>query len=71
MDKKRNYLVRDYILGLDEEIAQLWGALRSPHHAHVIDKQIAATAMIHGLTIVTRNLKDFSNTGVKVLNPFE
>lgn len=62
---------RDYILDLDEEIAQLWGALRSPHHEHAIDKQIAATAMIHGLTVVTRNTKDFSKTGVKLLNPFE
>ena len=62
---------RDNIIELDEEIAQLWGALRSPHHEHAIDKQIAATAMIHGLTVVTRNTKDFTKTGVKVLNPFE
>jgi len=60
----------DYILELDEEIAQLWGKLRSPHHEHAIDKQIAATAIIHGLTLVTRNTKDFMKTGVKVLNPF-
>jgi len=60
----------DYILELDEEIAQLWGKLRSPHHGHAIDKQIAATALIHGLTLVTRNTKDFMKTGVKVLNPF-
>ena len=60
----------DYILDIDEEIAQLWGKLRSPHHEHAIDKQIAATAMIHNLTVVTRNEKDFSKTGAKVLNPF-
>jgi len=60
----------DYIFELDEEIAQLWGKLRSPHHEHAIDKQIAATALIHGLTLVTRNTKDFMKTGVKVLNPF-
>ena len=61
----------DYILELDEDIAQLWGKLRSPHHEHAIDKQIAATAMIHGLTVVTRNTKDFLKTGTKVLNPFD
>lgn len=61
----------DYILNLDEEIAQLWGTLRSPHHEHAIDKQIAATAMIHGLTVVTRNTKDFIKTGAIVLNPFD
>ncbi len=60
----------DCILELDEDTAQLWGKLRSPHHEHVIDKQIAATAMIHGLTVVTRNTKDFLKTGAKVLNPF-
>ncbi|VAW85838.1 VapC toxin protein [hydrothermal vent metagenome] len=61
----------DYILELDENIAQLWGKLRSPHHEHAIDKQIAATAMIHGLTVVTRNTKDFLKTGAKALNPFD
>jgi len=62
---------KDNILEIDEDIAQLWGKLRSPHHEHALDKQIAATALIHGLTVVTRNEKDFIRTGVKVLNPFE
>jgi predicted nucleic acid-binding protein len=35
-----------------------------------LDKQIAATALIYELTIVTRNDKDFVKTGVPVLNPF-
>jgi len=61
---------QDNIFGLDEDVAQLWGKLRSPHHEHAIDKQIAATALIHGLTVVTRNEKDFTKTGSKVLNPF-
>ncbi len=45
--------------------------LRAPHHEHTLDKQIAATAIIHNLVVVTRNEKDFIRTGVKVLNPFK
>ena len=38
---------------------------------HVPDAQIAATALDHGLTVVTRNVKDFENFGVTILNPWE
>ena len=61
---------KDYVLSFDEATAQLWGALRAPNHEHATDKQIAATAVIYGLTVVTRNVKDFAKTGAKVLNPF-
>jgi predicted nucleic acid-binding protein len=37
----------------------------------VVDALIAATARVHGLTVVTRNVKDFDQAGVQVLNPFE
>ena len=59
----------DCVLGLDTDTAQLWGALRVPHHEHAIDKQIAATALLHGLTVVTRNDRHFVDA-VAVLNPF-
>jgi len=62
---------QDNILELDEDIAQLWGKLRSPHPENALDKQIAATAIIHDLTVVSRNDKDFVKTGAKVLNPFD
>ncbi len=62
---------QDHILDLNSDVAQLWGHLRSPHHEHAIDKQIAATALIYGLTLVTRNTKDFNRTGVSLLNPFD
>ena len=76
-DKLEQWLVglrdkfQDGILDFTEESAELWGKLRVPHPEHPLDKQIAATAIIHGLTVVTRNTKDFANTGVKVLNPFD
>lgn len=61
----------EHILGLDADTAQLWGKLRVPHPEHALDKQIAATALIYGLTVVTRNDKDFTQTGAAILNPFE
>lgn len=58
------------ILDLDAEAAQVWGRLRVPHPQNSIDKQIAAIALLHDLTVVTRNGHDFAGTGVKYLNPF-
>ena len=59
-----------HLLPIDGEIAQLWGRLRVPHYENAIDKLIAATALIHQLTVVTRNVSDFEKTGVTLLNPF-
>ena len=61
---------QDHILDINHDIAQLWGRLRVPHAENALDKQIAATALIYELTVVTRNHKDFIKTGVRVLNPF-
>ena len=62
---------QDFILDVDEAIAQTWGKLRVPHHENALDKQIAATAIINGLTVVTRNTNDYRKTGAKVFDPFE
>lgn len=61
---------QDHILDINQDIAQLWGRLRVPNPENALDKQIAATALIYDLTVVTRNHKDFSTTGVQLLNPF-
>jgi predicted nucleic acid-binding protein len=60
----------DQILPFEAEAAQVWGRLRVPHPEHELDKQIAATALVHDLTVVTRNVQHFVATGVKLLNPF-
>ena len=75
--KLERWLVRiredyaDAVLDFDEEMAQVWGKLRVPHHENALDKQIAATALIHDLIVVTRNTAHFKPTGVRLLNPFE
>jgi len=61
----------DNILPVDGDVAQLWGRLRAPHPENALDKQIAATALIYDLTLVTRNIKDFNGTGARLLNPFD
>lgn len=66
-------ILADYaqnVLPVEEEIGRLWGRLRVPHSQHALDKLIAATALIHDLTVVTHNVDDFAGTGVRLLNPF-
>ena len=66
-------VLRDYasqILGFDADAAQVWGRLRVPHPEHELDKQIAAIALVHDLTVVTRNVLHFRSSGVKLLDPF-
>ena len=60
----------DAILPIDDETAHVWGRLRVPNPENPLDKQIAATALIHDLTVVTRNTEHFAPTGVRLKNPF-
>jgi len=61
---------QERILSFDADCAQIWGKLMAPHNQHAIDKQIAAIALSYDLTVVTRNVEDFANTGVRLKNPF-
>ncbi len=60
----------DRILPLDEETAHIWGRLRVPNPENPLDKQIAATALIHGLEVISRNVAHYAPTGVRVRDPF-
>lgn len=59
------------ILPVDTAVAQRSATLHVPNPRPFRDSLIAATALIHGMTIVTRNVADFQSSGVVVLNPWE
>ena len=59
------------ILAIDTAVAQRCAKLHVPDPGAERDTLIAATALVHGMTIVTRNVMDFEQTGVKILNPWE
>ena len=64
-----------HILNIDGETARIWGLLtantqNAGRSLPAIDGLIAATAMQHGLHIVTRNVSDFSETGALLVNPW-
>jgi predicted nucleic acid-binding protein len=60
----------DRLLTIDAPVASRWGELSAGRPAPVIDTLLAATAMHHGLTLVTRNVRDVEATGVAILNPW-
>lgn len=59
------------ILPFSEQCAKIWGKLLAENPHHPIDKQLVATALVHDLCLVTRNVKDIEATGVKFINPFD
>ena len=59
------------ILAIDTAVAQRCAMLHVPNSRSDRDALIAATALVHGLTVATRNVADFERMGVGVLNPWE
>jgi predicted nucleic acid-binding protein len=59
----------DRILPVDQAVAEQWGRLNVPDPVPTVDGLLAATAMVHGLTLVTRNTRDVVRTGVALLDP--
>jgi predicted nucleic acid-binding protein len=60
----------DRVLPIDIAIARRWGEMSANRSFPVIDSLIAATAMSHGLTLVTRNIRDVGSTGVPLVDPW-
>lgn len=58
------------ILSIDTAVAQRSARLHVPDPRPVRDGLIAATALVHGMTVVTRNVADFEPAGVAILNPW-
>ena len=61
---------RNRVLAFDEAVGIRCAALHVPDRRSDRDAMIAATALVHGLTVVTRNTRDFEATGVPLLNPW-
>jgi predicted nucleic acid-binding protein len=59
------------VLSVDTAVAQRCAALHVPDPRSERDALIAATAMVHNMTVVTRNVADFQATGVSLLNPWD
>lgn len=83
--KRKERLVRDYallrsrfssrVLPVTDLVAERWGDLsaearRRGKHLHVVDGLIAATALVFGLTVVTRNVGDFASTPAPIHDPW-
>ena len=59
------------VLAVDAAVAQRCARLHVPDPCAERDALIAATALVHGMTVVTRNVADFARTGVQLLNPWQ
>lgn len=61
---------RDRVVPITVQIAEAWGRLNVPDPVPVVDGLLAATALVHDWTLVTRNATDVAPTGARLLNPF-
>jgi hypothetical protein len=61
----------DRIIPVTTDVAEEWGRLNVPDPLPLVDGLMAATALVHGWTLATRNTKHVERTGVQLVNPFE
>lgn len=61
------------ILSVDDRVADRWGRMVAAAGRPVpaVDSLLAATAAVHGLSLVTRNMRDFANFGLSLINPWK
>ena len=62
--------LEDRIFPVDRAVAETWAGLMVPNPRPAMDTLIAATAAVQGLTLATRNIRDFAGSGVKVFDPW-
>lgn len=73
LDAWVDYIVEqlsDRIYPIDGPVAEEWARLGIPNPLPTMDGLIAATALVHGLTLATRNVRDFGNVKIDVINPW-
>jgi hypothetical protein len=66
---RKNFANR--ILPITTDVAEEWGRLNAQRPLPAVDSLLAATAIVHGLILATRNVGDLSDVGVRIVNPFE
>jgi toxin FitB len=55
---------------IDAHIAEAWGRLAAIRPLPIVDGLLAASALVHGMTFVTRDTRDIADTGVQTINPW-
>jgi predicted nucleic acid-binding protein len=65
----RSYAER--ILPIDQAVAEEWGRMSAKRAVSTVDALLAATAKVHGMTLVTRNIAHTAHLGARLLNPFD
>lgn len=56
---------------MDDAVADEWGRMGTQNPVSTVDALLAATARVHGMTLVTRNTADVAELGASILNPFD
>ena len=62
---------RNRILPIDDAVSEMWGRITVTNPHNLSDALIAATALVRGFSVVTRNVAHFADRGVAIINPFE